>query len=139
MSRTLLITDDSMIIREMIKEIALENGWQVVGEATDGQQAIDAFAKLRPDVVTMDLVMPDFDGLHGLRGIRVIDPSARVLIVSAIDQKEIVDELLRLGAAEIIVKPFNRNLLQRALQALFDRATVGSTPRATHMLAGCSG
>ena len=89
MNQTLLITDDSMIIREMIKDVAVQHGWEVVGEATNGQEAIDAFARLHPDVVTMDVVMPEFDGLHGLRGIRHLDQQARVLIVSAIDQKDV--------------------------------------------------
>jgi two-component system chemotaxis response regulator CheY len=136
MNHKLLITDDSMIIREMIKDVALQQGWEVVGEAANGQEAIDAFARLRPDVVTMDVVMPEFDGLHGLRGIRGLDHQARVLIVSAIDQKEVWKEALQLGAADCVIKPFNRDRLTRALRALFDDARGTAESDATNTLVG---
>ena len=129
----LLITDDSMIIREIIKDLALQYGLRVVGEAANGQEAIDAFARLHPDVVTMDLVMPTFDGLHGLRGIRELDGQACVLMVSAIDQKEVCQEAVQLGAAAFVTKPFNRKVLVTALQTLFDKQTainVAETPMA---------
>ena len=67
MTKTLLVADDALIIREMIKDTALEGGWTIVGEATDGQQAYDLFCELQPDVMTLDMVMPEYDGMHGLR------------------------------------------------------------------------
>jgi two-component system chemotaxis response regulator CheY len=118
MPPTLLVTDDSMIIREMIKDLATELGWQVVGEASNGQEAIERFRELRPDVTTLDLVMPEFDGLHALAGIRAIDDQAKVLIVSAIDQTAVLKEAVRKGAADFIVKPFDRRRAQRALSLL---------------------
>ncbi len=136
MKNTLLITDDSMIIREMIKEVALQHGWDVVGEAANGQEAIDAFARLHPDAVTMDLVMPMFDGLHGLRGIRELDAQARILVVSAIDQKEVWNEAAQLGAAGFVIKPFDRECLAKSLQALFDGGCATSEPKAIKTLAG---
>ena len=123
MSPTLLVTDDSMIIREMIKDVALDNGWEVVGEAANGQEAIDRFSQLRPDVVTLDLVMPMFDGLHALRGIRQLDPSACIVIVSAIDQKEVWEEALRLGAASLVVKPFKSRSLPASIACVVRKPT----------------
>lgn len=108
MTKTLLITDDAVIIREIIKDIATAAGWQVVGEASNGQQAIDRYMELRPKACTLDLVMPEYDGLHALRGIRQIDPEAKVVVVSALDQKQVLMEAFRAGAADFLVKPFNK-------------------------------
>lgn len=118
MGRRLLVTDDSMMIRELIKELALELGWQIVGEAADGDEAIELFKQQRPDVTTLDLVMPVHDGLHALRGIRAIDPQAKVLVISAISQTEVLKEALGLGASDFIVKPFKKAQAQHALSLL---------------------
>ena len=114
-SRTLLVTDDSMIIRELIKETAREYGWTVVGEAVDGRDAIEKYRDLRPTGVTLDLVMPEFDGLHALRGIKEFDPASQVLVVSAIDQPDVLREAIKLGAADFVVKPCAPARLRRAL------------------------
>ena len=79
MKRTLLVTDDAVIIREIIKDLATKAGWTVVGEASNGQQAIERYAELKPDAVTLDLVMPEYDGLHALHGIMQINPRTRSL------------------------------------------------------------
>lgn len=126
MSHTLLVTDDSMIVREMIKDLATEAGWTVVGEAANGQEAIDRFRELRPDAMTLDLVMPEFDGLHALRGVRQCDPNAKVLVVSAIDQTDVLQEAVKLGAADFIVKPFDKRRAQRALGLLVGMETCGN-------------
>lgn len=115
---TLLVTDDSMIIREIIKDIAICDGWTILGEATNGLEAINLYRDLRPDAVTLDLVMPEHDGLSALRGIREQDQNAVVLIVSAIDQREILAEAVRLGAADFIVKPFDKGRMRTALKLL---------------------
>jgi len=124
MENTLLVTDDSMIIRELIKDVAAESGWRVVAEATNGQEAIDRYRELRPTAVTLDMVMPDFDGLHGLKGIRAFDPLAQVLLVSAIDQTKVLKEAISCGAADFIVKPFEKTRLKEALQALAKQASL---------------
>ncbi len=118
MTKTLLITDDAVIIREMIKDIAAAAGWQVVGEAADGQTAIERFRELRPAACTLDLVMPGYGGLHALRGIRQIDPEAKVVVVSALDQKKVLMEALRAGAADFVVKPFAKTDLIDTLNQL---------------------
>ncbi len=118
MSNKLLVIDDAMIIREMIKDTAMDHGWEIAGEATNGQEAVERFSELRPDACTLDMVMPEFDGLHALRGIMAENPQARVLVVSALDQSEILKTALELGAADFMVKPFNKERLADALQKM---------------------
>lgn len=112
----LLVVDDAMIIRELIKEAAADAGFEVVGEAANGQEAIDRYRELRPDAVTLDLVMPQFDGLHALHGILEMDPSARVVVVSALEQTTILKEAFRRGAADFITKPFDKKLLVTTIE-----------------------
>jgi two-component system, chemotaxis family, chemotaxis protein CheY len=118
MSRTLLVTDDAMIIREMIKDAAMSAGWEIVGEAQNGQQAIELYEQLQPDAVTLDMVMPQYDGLYALSGIKTLDPDALVLVVSALDQKQTLKEAFRLGAADFIVKPFDAKNLVATLEKM---------------------
>jgi two-component system chemotaxis response regulator CheY len=112
MGNRVLIVDDAMIMRLRIREIASQAGWEVVGEAATGQQAVQSYELLRPDLVTMDIVMPTMDGVEALRAIRAFDPAARVCMVSAINQKEKLTECIRLGAIDFIVKPFDKTQLQ---------------------------
>ncbi len=118
MTKTLLVIDDAMIIREIIKDAVTEAGWTVVGEATDGQEGILRYSELKPDAVTLDLVMPNYDGLHALRGIRALDGQARVCVVSALDQRKVLKEAFRQGAADFIVKPFDKATLVETLEQL---------------------
>lgn len=118
MGHRLLITDDSMMIRQIIRDLAVASGWEVVGEAENGAEAVEKFKLLRPDVTTLDLVMPIHDGLYALRGIREVDARARVLVISAISQKEVLREAIALGAADFIVKPFQLEHATRALALL---------------------
>lgn len=117
MSKRLLVVDDAAIIRKMICDTVSAAGWEVVGQATNGQEAIDLYQTLRPDAVTLDIVMPDFNGLHALEGIRKFDPNAKVVVVSAVDQKRVLKEALQLGAADFLVKPFDREVLIATLEA----------------------
>lgn len=108
MGKRILIVDDAMIMRMRIKEIAKEAGWEIVGEAVNGEDAIAKFRELQPDLVTMDIVMPNLDGVAALRAIRQENAQARVVMVSAVDQKEKLTECIRLGAVDFIVKPFDK-------------------------------
>jgi two-component system, chemotaxis family, chemotaxis protein CheY len=116
MTKRLLITDDAMIMRTIIGDTAREAGWEVVGEAKNGAESIELYKKLRPDLVTLDLVMPEFDGLHALRGILAFDPDAVVLVVSALDQKSVLQNAFRHGATDFLVKPFDKQQLVSALE-----------------------
>ncbi|MEI8213962.1 MAG: response regulator [Planctomycetota bacterium] len=111
MNNRLLIVDDAMIMRLRIREIAIQSGWEVVGEAKNGEQAIEMFRALKPDLVTMDIVMPSMDGVEALRAIRVEEPNAQVCMVSAVNQREKLAECIRLGAVDFIVKPFDKTRL----------------------------
>lgn len=116
-ARRLLIVDDSLILRAFIKEIALGAGWEVVAEAKDGEMAIEYYQGLQPDLVTMDIVMPNMDGVEALRRIRELDPKARVCMVSAVNQSDKLAECIRLGAVDFIVKPFDKE----HLKSLFEK------------------
>jgi len=117
MSNRLLIVDDAMIMRLRIREIAIQSGWEVVGEAANGDEAVSLFRSLKPDLVTMDIVMPKLDGVEALRAIRDEDPSARVCMISALNQREKLSECIRLGAIDFIVKPFDK----ARLASLFEK------------------
>jgi two-component system, chemotaxis family, chemotaxis protein CheY len=105
----LLIVDDAMIMRKMIRDVAVSAGWEVAGEASNGAEAVALYTLLQPDLVTMDLVMPVMDGNEALRQIRAGDPEARVVVVTALDQKQTLMESIRDGAIDFIVKPFDRD------------------------------
>jgi two-component system, chemotaxis family, chemotaxis protein CheY len=113
--KRLLVVDDAVFMRKMICGVAAEAGWEVVGEAANGLEAVALYDRLRPDLVTMDLVMPEMGGLEALRQIRAEDPQARVVVVTALDQKQALMDSIREGAIDFIVKPFER---QRVLNLL---------------------
>jgi two-component system chemotaxis response regulator CheY len=108
MNNTLLIVDDALIMRMRIREIALQAGWEVIGEAANGTQAVEMYRNLKPDLVTLDIVMPEMDGVEALRRIREEAPQARVCMVSAVNQREKLTECIKLGAIDFIVKPFEK-------------------------------
>ncbi|HIQ21894.1 MAG TPA: response regulator, partial [Planctomycetes bacterium] len=99
MIRTLLVADDARIIRQIIKDMARSAGWEIVGEASNGQEAIERYRELHPDAVTLDLVMPEHDGLHALHGIMEFDPQAKILVVSALEQRQVLKDAFKAGAA----------------------------------------
>jgi two-component system chemotaxis response regulator CheY len=110
-NKTLLVVDDAAIVREKIKDLASAAGWQIVGEAANGREAVDRYAESRSTVVTLDLVMPEFDGIYALREILALDPNAKVVVVSALGQKNVLKDAFKLGAADFIVKPFDKQTL----------------------------
>lgn len=116
MSTRVLIVDDAKFMRHMIKTILTDIGFEVVGEAADGLEACTMYQELTPDVVTMDLVMPNLGGIDALKQIRAADPQAKVVMISAIDQREPLMEALKLGAADYVVKPFEKARVREAMQ-----------------------
>lgn len=105
MSKTVLVVDDAAFMRMMIRDILSKEGY-VIHEAVNGRDAIEKYTEVRPDLVTMDITMPGMSGLDALRAIREKDPTARVLIVSAMGQQKMIVEALESGAADFLVKPF---------------------------------
>lgn len=105
MSKTVLVVDDAAFMRMMIRDILSKEGY-VIHEAVNGRDAIEKYTEIHPDLVTMDITMPEMSGLDALRTIRENDPSARVLIVSAMGQQRMIVEALESGAMDFLVKPF---------------------------------
>jgi two-component system chemotaxis response regulator CheY len=113
-----LIVDDNNSTREMVKVILQKIGHEVIGEAGDGESALEAFTKLRPDVVLLDIIMPGKSGLQVLDEIREIEPAAKVIMVTAVDQDEVNIHLLSKGVAAVIYKPFSYADIEKALSRL---------------------
>jgi two-component system chemotaxis response regulator CheY len=111
-----LITDDSIVMRKMINEILDGNGYEVVGEAKNGNEAFELYKELKPDLVTMDIVMPKEDGLETLKKIMKFDPTAKIIIVSGLHQKALLFEAMETGAKDYVIKPFEKNELLDAVR-----------------------
>src|SRR5438045_1142566 len=102
MAQTVLIVDDIEFVRKTLREILTEANYDVVGEAADGQEATELYAKLRPNVVTMDVVMPGMSGIEATRKIVKMDKTARVVIISAMGQESLIMEAINAGARDYI-------------------------------------
>lgn len=105
MSKTILVVDDAAFMRMMIRDILVKEGY-VIHEAVNGRDAAEKYQELQPDLVTMDITMPEMDGIVALQLIREQDPSARVLMVSAMGQQKLIVQALEAGALDFVVKPF---------------------------------
>ena len=115
----ILVADDASFMRMMIREIVEGEGYEVVGEASDGIEAVEMYSELHPDIVTMDIVMPRRSGIDAVRGIIALDPSACIVMCSALGQESLVSESLEAGASDFIVKPFKpESVLATLRQAL---------------------
>jgi len=114
-SRTVLLVDDAAFMRMMLKDILVNNGYQVVGEAENGRVGVDKYMELKPDITVMDITMPEMDGLQAVKEIRTKDPQAKVIMCSAMGQQAMVIEAIQSGAKDFIVKPFQA---ERVLEAI---------------------
>lgn len=114
-STKILIVDDAIFMRVMLRDMLEKNGFEVIGEAADGFEAIDKYKKLNPDVVTMDVTMPQLNGIEALKEIIKFDPSARIIMCSAMGQQLMVMDSIKAGAKDFIVKPFNQ---ERVIEAV---------------------
>ena len=103
----IMIVDDSALIRKMLRQLLEKNNYAVVAEATNGEEAIETYSRVKPDIVTMDVTMPVMDGVGALKGIIEKDPEAKVIMVTAAGQKDRVVEALKIGAKAFVTKPFN--------------------------------
>lgn len=112
--KKVLVADDSTVMRNMIKDILCEDGFEIVGEAKDGTEALNKYKELTPNLVTMDIVMPREHGIDALRGIIEHDADARVIVVSGLHQKSLLMEALGAGAKDFVIKPFDKNELLEA-------------------------
>ncbi|MGE5371348.1 MAG: response regulator [Solirubrobacterales bacterium] len=115
MSKRVMVVDDAAFMRMMIKDILSKNGYQVVGEAENGMVAVEKYQELKPDLVTMDITMPEMDGITAVKEIKKLDPNARVIMCSAMGQQAMVIDAIQAGAKDFIVKPFQP---ERVLEAV---------------------
>ena len=106
MTARVLIVDDALFMRTMLRNIFVESGFDVVGEAGNGIEAVERYRALSPDLTTMDIVMPEKSGIEALKQIVALDPRARVVMCSALGQESLIIEALEAGARDFIVKPF---------------------------------
>jgi two-component system chemotaxis response regulator CheY len=113
-----MIVDDAAFMRIQIKNMLSKNGYEVVGEAENGLQAVEHYKELKPDVVTMDITMPEMSGLDALKEIIKIDPNAKVVMVSAMGQEVMVRDAILSGAKGFIVKPFKEEGILAAVKKL---------------------
>jgi len=120
MGKTVLIVDDAAFMRMMIKDILSKNGFSVVGEAENGLVAIDRYKELKPDLVTMDITMPDMDGIAAVKAIKAFDSSARIIMCSAMGQQAMVIDAIQAGAKDFIVKPFQPERVIEAVSKALD-------------------
>ncbi len=116
MSQSVLICDDAIFMRTMLSDILQQAGFDIVGEAETGAQAVARYRELRPDLVTMDIVMPDMGGIDAVREITKLDPAARILMCSAMGQQALVIEAIQAGAKDFVVKPFQPSRVLEAIQ-----------------------
>jgi len=117
-----LIADDASFMRQMIREIIEPEGHEVIGEATNGIEAVELYKELQPDLVTMDIVMPKRSGIDAVEAIMVDDPAACIVMCSALGQETLVREALQAGARDFIVKPFKPECVIATLKKILEKA-----------------
>ncbi|HHI81209.1 MAG TPA: response regulator [Planctomycetes bacterium] len=115
MGLKILIVDDAPFMRFLLRQILEEAGHQIVGEAENGKEALEMYEKLQPDLVTLDVVMPEMTGIEALKKIRARSPKARCVMVTAIDQRDHLLEAMQAGALDYVVKPFEKERVLKAL------------------------
>lgn len=119
-SHTVLVCDDSVLMRSMISGILSDAGYEVIGEAETGAQAVERFKELDPDLVTMDIIMPGMGGIDAVREIIKISPGARILICSAMGQHSLVTDAIQAGAKDFVVKPFQPSRVLESVERVLE-------------------
>jgi len=116
MAKGILIVDDAAFMRMMIRDVLTKNGFEIVGEAENGQRAIEKYKELSPELVIMDITMPEVDGIQAVREIKKFNPSAKIIMCSAMGQQAMVIEAIQAGAKDFIVKPFQADRVVEAVK-----------------------
>lgn len=114
----LLIVDDAAFMRMMIKDILTKNGYEVVAEAANGVEAVELYKSHQPDLVTMDITMPEMDGIEAVKQIKAVNPAAKVIMCSAMGQQSMVMDAIKAGANDFIVKPFQADRVLEAVKKI---------------------
>lgn len=116
--KKILIVDDAIFMRVYLKTILEKNGFEVIGEAANGLEAIEKYDSLKPDIVTMDVTMPEMNGLEAVKSIKKIDSNAKILMISAMGKESLLREAIINGAKGFIVKPFKEEYLIKAIDTM---------------------
>ena len=119
MSKTILVVDDAAFMRMMIRDILIKDGY-VIQEAVNGRDAVEKYQESRPDLVTLDVTMPEMDGIEALTALRAVDPDARVLMVSAMGQQALMMAALDAGALDFLTKPFQPSKVLETVRRCFE-------------------
>ena len=114
----ILIVDDAAFMRMMLKDILTKGGFEIAGEAADGVEAVAKYNELKPDLVTLDITMPNKDGIQALKKIRESDPNAAIIMCSAMGQQSMVIEAIQAGAKDFIVKPFQADRVIESIRKI---------------------
>lgn len=120
MANRVLIVDDAAFMRMMLKDILNKNGYDVCGEAGNGNEALDKYKELKPDLVTLDITMPEKDGISALKDIRAFDSNAKCVMCSAMGQQAMVIEAIQSGAKDFIVKPFQADRVLESIRKVLN-------------------
>lgn len=120
MANRVLIVDDAAFMRMMLKDILNKNGYDVCGEAGNGNEALEKYKKLKPDLVTLDITMPEKDGISALKDIRTFDSNAKCVMCSAMGQQAMVIEAIQSGAKDFIVKPFQADRVLESIRKVLN-------------------
>lgn len=118
MAKNILICDDAAFMRMMIKDILTKNGYNIAGEAENGQKAVEKYNETKPDLVMMDITMPEMDGIQALKKIKEVDADAKIIMCSAMGQQAMVIESIQSGAKDFIVKPFNADRIVQTVNTI---------------------
>ena len=116
--KRVMVVDDAMFMRASLKMMLEKNGFEVAAEAENGVIAVQKYKEVKPDIVTMDITMPEMDGLQALKLIKQFDPDAKVVVVSAMGQEPVVKDAILSGAKSFIVKPFKEDFVLKTLNSL---------------------
>ncbi len=118
--KRVLIVDDASVVRLLIKKVLVKGGFEIVGEAVNGKDALAKYKELKPDIVTMDITMPEADGIQATKDIIAFDVNAKIVMLSGIDQKEMLWQAIKAGASSYIVKPFENDRILSTLNEVID-------------------
>ncbi len=125
MMTKVLIVDDALFMRRLIRGALEPLGFEIAGEAANGAEGVEKYREIKPDLVTMDIVMPEKDGLEALKEIRAENPDARVIMITAVDQRDSMLHAMKLGVSDFVVKPFDEDRIISAAEKALGR-TAGS-------------
>lgn len=115
---TILVVDDAMFMRKMLVDIFAKYGHTIVGEASNGKEAFEIYKATKPDLVTMDITMPEMDGIEAVKQIKAVNPGAKVIMCSAMGQQSMVMDAIKAGASDFIVKPFQADRVLEAVKKI---------------------